>query len=145
MRLLVGVATLHMPHEVDWENAIMLALGNRSLIDAIDGNFEHLTNAHDTFREMKELMEMGYSKQKARELLGYEHAKANDIDLDEGMRRSMGFWTRRNATCKWSAYLSSVLNQKFATSLLAFPGHCNDRSARWKQGCHRRIWSIETV
>ncbi|MBU6462679.1 MAG: hypothetical protein KGL35_10440 [Bradyrhizobium sp.] len=33
---------------------------------------------------MKELMEIGYSKQKARDLLGYEYAKANDIDLDEG-------------------------------------------------------------
>jgi hypothetical protein len=33
---------------------------------------------------MMELMEIGYSKQKARDLLGYEYAKANDIDLDKG-------------------------------------------------------------
>ncbi|WP_342738823.1 hypothetical protein [Bradyrhizobium sp. B117] len=84
VRLLVGIATPHVPHDVDWENAIMLALGNRSLVDAIDDYFEHRTHAHDIFREMKELMEMGYSKQKARDLLGYEYAKANDIDLDEG-------------------------------------------------------------
>lgn len=37
---------------------------------------------------------------------------------------------------------ASVLNQKFATSSLVLPRHCDDRSARWKQGCHRRIWSI---
>lgn len=84
VRLLVGVATPHMPHEVDWENAIMLALGNRSLIDAIEDYFEHRTNAYDIVREVKELTEMGSSKQKARNILGYECAKANDIDLDEG-------------------------------------------------------------
>jgi hypothetical protein len=84
VRLLVVVAAPHMPHEVDWEHAIMLALGNRSLIDAIDDYYGHRTNAYDTVREIKELIEMGYSRQKARDILGYEHAKANDIDLEEG-------------------------------------------------------------
>lgn len=31
----------------------------------------------------------------------------------------------------WSA--ASVLNQKFATSGLVLPRHCNDRSARWSK------------
>lgn len=44
--------------------------------------------------------------------------------------------------CLNGRYNTSVLNQKFATSRLVFREHCNDRSARWKQGCHRRIWSI---
>lgn len=40
---------------------------------------------------------------------------------------------------------ASVLNQKFATSLRFLPGHCIGRSARWKQGCHQRTWSIGMV
>ncbi|WP_271612698.1 hypothetical protein [Bradyrhizobium sp. CCBAU 21362] len=84
VRLLAGAATPHVPHDVDWENAIMLALGNRPLIDAIDDYYEHRANAFDAAREVKELMEIGWPKQKARDLLGYEYAKANDIDLDEG-------------------------------------------------------------
>jgi hypothetical protein len=41
--------------------------------------------------------------------------------------------------------LTSVLNQKFATSGRVLPGHCIGRSVRWKKGCHRRTWSIGTV
>lgn len=84
VRLLVGMGTPHVPHDVDWESAIMLALGNRALIDAIDDYDEHRTNAYDTSRELKELMKLGVSKQKARDVIGYEHAKANNIELDEG-------------------------------------------------------------
>lgn len=40
---------------------------------------------------------------------------------------------------------TSVLNQKFAASRFDLLGHCICRSARWKPGCHRRIWSIGMV
>ncbi|MGY4629021.1 hypothetical protein ACVWY3_006777 [Bradyrhizobium sp. USDA 4486] len=44
---------------------------------------------------------------------------------------------------RWSA--TSVLNQKFATLVRFVPGHCIGRSARWKQGCRQRTWSIGMV
>lgn len=84
VRLLVGMATPHVPHDVDWESAIMLALSNRPLIDAIDDYHEHRRSAYDTLREMREFVELGYSKPKARDILGYEFAKANDLDVEEG-------------------------------------------------------------
>ncbi|QOZ66640.1 hypothetical protein WN72_09885 [Bradyrhizobium arachidis] len=51
-------------------------------------------------------------------------------------------------TCRWMHQpltRASVLNQKFATSPRVVPGHCNGRSVRWKQGCHRLTLSIGTA
>jgi hypothetical protein len=85
VRSLVGVPTSNSGHEIDWDDAIARAIGNQSLIDAISGYRDHRQTAEETEKELRSLMAIpGIPRSKARDILGYEFAKAHDLDLEEG-------------------------------------------------------------
>jgi len=85
LRALVGVPMSNSAHEIDWDDAIGRAIGNQPLIDAISEYYEHRRTADETDRELRSLMENAdISRSKARDILGYEFAKAHDLDLEEG-------------------------------------------------------------
>lgn len=85
VRALVGAATPNSMHDVDWDEAIARAIANRSLVEVISEYSDHQRLASETDREIRFLTKMpGLSRSKARELLGLEFAKANDLEAEEG-------------------------------------------------------------
>ena len=85
VRVLVGVPVSNSTHEIDWDEAIGRAIGNQPLIDAICEYHSHRQEAEEIARELRFLEKTnGCSNSKAREVLGYEFAKAHDLEVEEG-------------------------------------------------------------
>jgi hypothetical protein len=85
LRDLVGGGTPHTPHSIDYDLAISMAIANAPLLEAIDDYSDHRSKAIQTQAEAKELMRlMNWDWQQARNIIGYEHAKANNLELEEG-------------------------------------------------------------
>jgi len=62
-----------------------MAIANNPLLDAINDFENHRMRAVGALTDVKRTIElMGWSWEKARNILGYELAKENDWDLDEG-------------------------------------------------------------
>ena len=85
LRELVEGATPHSPHEIDFERAAALAVANAPLMEAIDDFQDHRTRAVEALADLKHMKKlMGWSSSKAREIIGYEIAKAKGWELQEG-------------------------------------------------------------
>ncbi|MFG1307276.1 hypothetical protein V5F34_24440 [Xanthobacter autotrophicus] len=85
LRELVGGATPHAQHEIDFERATTIAIANAALIEAITDFYEHRARAFEAIADLKYLMEaMNCSASKARDIIGYEIAKAKGWELHEG-------------------------------------------------------------
>ncbi|MEZ0213170.1 MAG: hypothetical protein ACAH27_09515 [Xanthobacteraceae bacterium] len=85
LRELVEGATPHSPHEIDFERATALAVANAPLMEAIDDFEDHRARALEVLTDLKHMMKvMGWPSWKAREIVGYEIAKAKGWELQEG-------------------------------------------------------------
>jgi hypothetical protein len=85
LQQLVGSATPHAVHDIDFDQAITTAIGNKPLIEGVEDYREHRSRALEALTEVKRMMKlMAWTWYKARDIIGYEYAKANDIDLEEG-------------------------------------------------------------
>jgi hypothetical protein len=85
VRELVEGATPHLPHEIDFERATAIAVANAPLMEAIDDFTDHRTLAFEALADVKQMTKsMGWSSQKARDIIGYEIAKAKGWELQEG-------------------------------------------------------------
>jgi len=85
LRELVEDAAPHSPHEIDFERATALAVANAPLMEALDDFHDHRTRAVEALADLKHMMNlMGWSSSKAREIVGYEIAKAKGWELQEG-------------------------------------------------------------
>lgn len=72
-------------HEINFDDAIQLALANRPLMDAVDDFHEHESQARSLQGRQEYLMKfMSWTWKQARDLLGHEYAKARDMDIEEG-------------------------------------------------------------
>lgn len=81
---IVAIAPNQM-HDVDYEWAIETARNNRDLVAAVDEYHRHARDALAKLARAKWLMKaVPCSFEKARCFMGYEHAKAEDVDLEEG-------------------------------------------------------------
>lgn len=85
LRELVEGATPHSPHEIDFERAAALAVGNAPLMEAIADFEDHRTRAFEVLADLKHMMKViGWTSRKAQEIVGYEIAKAKGWELEEG-------------------------------------------------------------
>lgn len=85
VRALVGSAMANSMHDIDWDDAIVRALANRSFVEAISEYSEHRRLSGDIDREVRFLAKSpGWSRSKAKEVLGSELATANDLETEEG-------------------------------------------------------------
>lgn len=85
LRELVGDAVPHSPHEIDFETATDMAIANAPLIEAIEDYENHCSRVIEAFAAVKRMMEaMSWPWSKARDCIGYELAKANGWELDDG-------------------------------------------------------------
>jgi hypothetical protein len=74
-----------LPHEIDFERATAIAVANAPLMEAIDDFTDHRTLAFEALADVKQMTKsMGWSSQKARDIIGYEIAKAKGWELQEG-------------------------------------------------------------
>jgi hypothetical protein len=63
----------------------MIAVGNKPLIEAVEDYREHRSRALEALADVKRLMKlMEWPWHQARDVVGYEYAKSNDIYLEEG-------------------------------------------------------------
>ncbi|UFW92025.1 hypothetical protein BjapCC829_49705 (plasmid) [Bradyrhizobium barranii] len=85
LRELVEGAAPHSPHQVDFEQATAMAIANAPLREAIEAYEDHRSRAIEVLADVKSTMKlMGWSWSKARDIVGYELAKAHGWELDEG-------------------------------------------------------------
>lgn len=85
VRELVEGATPHSPHKIDFERATAIAAANAPLIEAINDFQDHRARAFEALADLKNMMNvMGWSSEKALEIIGYEIAKAKGWELEEG-------------------------------------------------------------
>lgn len=85
VRDLVEGAVPHALHEIDFERATAVAISNASLLEAIDDFEDHRTRAFEVLADYKGMIKlMSWSGAKAREIIGYEFAKAKGWELEEG-------------------------------------------------------------
>lgn len=85
LRELVGNATPHSPHAVDFEQATAMAIANVPLREAIESYREHHSRAIEVLTEVKGTMKlMSWSWSKARDIVGFELAKTHGWELEEG-------------------------------------------------------------
>jgi hypothetical protein len=84
LQQLVGSASPHTVHDIDFDHAITIAIGNKPLIEAVEDYREHRSRALDALAEVRRLMKlMEWPWHQARDVVGYEYAKSNDIDPEE--------------------------------------------------------------
>ncbi|MFZ2468879.1 MAG: hypothetical protein WAW54_10850 [Parvibaculum sedimenti] len=85
LRELVGSAIPHSQHGIDFRRAIDMAIANAPLIEAIEDYWNHRSRAIEAFADVKRTTEiMSWSWSKARDCIGYELAKTNGWELDDG-------------------------------------------------------------
>lgn len=85
LRELVGSVMPHSPHQVDFDQATAMAIANAPLREAIEDYEDHRSRAIEVWADVKGTMKlMGWSWSKARDIVGYELAKAYGWELDEG-------------------------------------------------------------
>ncbi|MGH6712090.1 MAG: hypothetical protein ACREEK_24370 [Bradyrhizobium sp.] len=85
LQQLVGGAMPHAVHDIDFDQAIAAAIGNKPLIEAIEDYRDHRSRSLEALTDVKRLMKlMGWPWHQARDIIGYEYAKSNDIDLEDG-------------------------------------------------------------
>ena len=84
-RVLVGGGAPHTPHMIDYDLAATMAIANAPLLEAIEDFNNHRVKALQTFAEAREIMNlMSWTWRKACEIIGFEFAKANGLELEEG-------------------------------------------------------------
>lgn len=85
LRELVEGATPHSQHEIDFERATTIAVANAVLMEAIADFHDHQTRALEALADLKYLMKAtDCSTSKARDIIGYEIAKARGWEIHEG-------------------------------------------------------------
>lgn len=84
LRELANPAATNVAHDVDFERAEELVAKNSTLLDAISEFEEHQRRAIDLQIEILRLKMTGRSETKARDLIGFEIAKARDWEPEEG-------------------------------------------------------------
>ncbi|WP_036257022.1 hypothetical protein [Mesorhizobium sp. NBIMC_P2-C4] len=91
---IVAIAPNQM-HDVDYDWAIETARNNRDLVAAVDEYHRHARDALAKLARAKWLMKaVPYSFEKARCFMGYEHARAEDVDLEEATPTWIGCWVK---------------------------------------------------
>lgn len=85
LQQVIAATTLNGAHEVNFDEAIQLALANRPLMDAVNDFHEHENEVRSLQGRLEYLMKfMPWTRKQARDLLGYEYSKARDLDIEEG-------------------------------------------------------------
>ena len=84
LRELANPATVNVTHEVNFESIEEMINKNSSLLDAIAEFEDHQRRATDARIKQIRLKKAGCSALEARDLIGYEIAKARNWELEEG-------------------------------------------------------------
>ncbi len=84
LRELATPATVNAAHDVDFRSVEEMITNNSSLLDAIAEFEDHVRRATDARVNQIRLRKAGYTASEARDLIGYEIAKARDWELEEG-------------------------------------------------------------
>ncbi|WP_170481395.1 hypothetical protein [Ruegeria arenilitoris] len=84
LRELANPATINVAHDVNFECVEEMIIKNSSLLDAIAEFEDHQRRAADTRIKQIRLKKAGCTASEARDLIGYEIAKARDWELEEG-------------------------------------------------------------
>lgn len=84
LRELATPATANVAHDVNFESVEELITNNSSLLEAIAEFEDHQRRAADARIKQIKLRKAGCTASEARDLIGYEIAKARDWELEEG-------------------------------------------------------------
>ncbi|UWQ38460.1 hypothetical protein K3552_05475 [Leisingera aquaemixtae] len=84
LRELSNPATVNVAHDVNFENVEEMITKNSPLLDAIAEFENHQRRATDAHIKQIRLTEAGCSATEARDLIGYEIAKARDWEIEDG-------------------------------------------------------------
>lgn len=84
LRILVACSTKNAAHDIDFQRVEEMIVERSAFLDAIDEFEAHQRLATATWIEYLKLTKSGRSDAQAREMIGFELAKARDWDLDDG-------------------------------------------------------------
>ncbi len=84
LKQLVDGAGPNANHEIDFEQATLLATSNKSLLMAIEEYRDHQSRSFQALSYVKQIMKgMGWPWIKARDAISHEYAELLDLDFDE--------------------------------------------------------------
>ncbi|MCF6445684.1 hypothetical protein [Nereida sp. MMG025] len=84
LRILVACSTKNAAHDIDSERVEEMIVDRSAFLDAIDEFEAHQRLVTATWIEYLKLTKSGLSDAQARDLIGFELAKARDWDVDDG-------------------------------------------------------------